>query len=582
MSQAAENHPGAPHWSGSETALSRLAELAQGFGAQQISSSALSLAERTSAGLFYVACIGQFKRGKSTLLNALIGNAVLPTGVTPVTTVPSIVRYGDVLSARVLMDGSEWTEISPDALDEYVSEAKNPENKKGVAALEVFVPSDLLKTGMCLVDTPGLGSVFAGNTVATHAFVPQIDAALVVIGADPPLSGEELELVEKVGRQVGELLFVLNKADKASSNERQAATEFARNVLTKRLRREITTVFQVSALQRLEGREGEADWKLLVQALEDLVRNSGRSLVREAMERGIRSASQQLLEIVIQEREILLRPILESERRLAELRETLSETKGALRDLSALLGAEQQRLSATFAQMRELFLKRAIPEAAQELRKGLSFLASSRNGPAYRRKVNHLAQQIARGFLTPWLAEEGKHAEEEFHKTAKRFTELGNAFLRRLREAGVHGLNDLPEELRADEGLETRSQFHFHVIERVAAPASPFLFVRDLIAGAFGLRDSFMRSGQEFLEQLLEVNSARVESDVVERVAESRRSLEVAIKGTLREASAIAEQALVRAREAQSSGAPAVEAALVRLDALDRELRGLMAGATQR
>ena len=63
---------------------------------------------------------------------------------------------------------------------------------------------------MCLVDTPGLGSVFAANTAVTQAFLPHIDAALVVVGADPPLAGEELALVEAVGHQVHNLILVLN------------------------------------------------------------------------------------------------------------------------------------------------------------------------------------------------------------------------------------------------------------------------------------------------------------------------------------------------------------------------------------
>jgi hypothetical protein len=74
------------------------------------------------------------------------------------------------------------------SISDYVSEEHNPENSRGVAAVEVFVPAALLACGMCLVDTPAIGSVFAGNTAVTRAFVPHIDAALIVIGADPPIS----------------------------------------------------------------------------------------------------------------------------------------------------------------------------------------------------------------------------------------------------------------------------------------------------------------------------------------------------------------------------------------------------------
>ena len=67
------------------------AELAQELGAEPVAEEARELATRVSEGRFYVACIGQFKRGKSTLLNALVGHEVVPTGFVPVTAVPTVI-----------------------------------------------------------------------------------------------------------------------------------------------------------------------------------------------------------------------------------------------------------------------------------------------------------------------------------------------------------------------------------------------------------------------------------------------------------------------------------------------------------
>ena len=158
--------------------------------------------------------------GKSTLIGALIGESILPTGFVPVTAVPTVIRYGSAKRARIRSKDGRWLEIGLPELELYVSEEHNPENIKEVAGAEVFVPSPLLATGMCLVDTPGLGSVFSGNTATTQAFIPHIDAALVVTGSDPPLAGEELALVESVAKHVSHLIIVLNKADKASEAER--------------------------------------------------------------------------------------------------------------------------------------------------------------------------------------------------------------------------------------------------------------------------------------------------------------------------------------------------------------------------
>jgi ribosome biogenesis GTPase A len=79
---------------------------------REIRDDARSAAERIAEGRFYVACVGQFKRGKSTLLNALIGEPILPSGVVPVTSVPTIVRFGEDYGARVRLDSGEWTEIA--------------------------------------------------------------------------------------------------------------------------------------------------------------------------------------------------------------------------------------------------------------------------------------------------------------------------------------------------------------------------------------------------------------------------------------------------------------------------------------
>jgi hypothetical protein len=504
-----------------------------------------------------------------------VGNAILPTGVIPVTSVPTIIRHGSRLAARARFENSTWREIPPEAIADFVSEQKNPENAKGVAGLEIFIPSPLLETGMCLVDTPGLGSVFAGNTNATHAFVPHIDAAIVVFGADPPLSGEELDLVEKVAETVGHLVFVLNKADRTGEAERAEASAFARKILAKRLNREIPEVFEVSALERLDGRAPARDWDSFVRALRILVEQSGSSLVREARERAIHRAANQLLSVIGEQREAIARPLEESEKRLAALKKALNDAGRTTKDLGVLLSAEQQRCSAILAERQEKFLKQARLAARKEFSAALPSYSASRNGPDYRRQLNHAAQDIARSTLAPWLGDEAKFADEEFRRISGRFVELGNEFLSGLRTLSVPGLEALPDGLESDQGLQARSQFHFHVIERVAAPASPILYLRDLVLGALGIRGGIVRDAEEFLDQLLEVNSARVQSDVDERVRESRKALEAELMGVLHQASEVAENALARARMIQAEGAPAVAAAIARLDSAENEVRSI-------
>ena len=554
--------------------LLRLAVLGEELGAQRVAEEARDLAARVTEGRFYLACIGQFKRGKSTLINALVGEPILPVGFIPVTAIPTVIRFGSKRKVRIQLRDGSWREIPPSDLEQYVSEEHNPENTKGVGGAEVFVPSPLLKTGMCLVDTPGLGSVFAGNTAATQAFIPHIDAALVVVGADPPLAGEELALVEAVGRQIQNLILVLNKADRTTDAERAAAASFTRRVLEKRLQRPVGPVFEVSAAERLENRAPERDWDKLLGALELLVKDSGRQLIQAACERGVERLSEQLLAIIHEEREALERPIEESERRIAAMKETIAEAERSMRELGFLWMAEQRHLSDIFVDRHKAFLRSVLPQAMQEFESSLPSVPR-RTGPAYRRAIMSEAQKIAQRHVMPWLRSEQKKGEEEYRRVASRFVRMANDFLKKLAEAGIPELARMPHALDPETGFRYRSEFTFRDLVEIAQPASPLRWLADMVFGLVGAWGLIAGDGREFLDHLLEVNCTRVQSDILNRVQESRGRLEVEIRKLLHEISRIAVEALTHARDARAAGAAAVEAAGARLDRLEREIADL-------
>jgi hypothetical protein len=99
-----------------------LVRLGNAAGTHSLGAEADALAERLREGRFYVVCVGQFKRGKSTLLNALVGEPVLPTGVIPITAAVTVVRHGERLTARVRFGERDWEECEPCALATYASE----------------------------------------------------------------------------------------------------------------------------------------------------------------------------------------------------------------------------------------------------------------------------------------------------------------------------------------------------------------------------------------------------------------------------------------------------------------------------
>ena len=557
--------------------LRRVGELAREFSSERVAEEAASLSDRLREGRFYVACIGQFKRGKSTLLNALVGDSVLPTGVVPITTVPTIVRYGKVRRARVRFQGDKWTELAPEELMQYVSEEHNPENAKGVAGVEVFVPSQLLADGMCFVDTPGLGSIFAGNTAATQAFVPHIDAAIIVVGADPPIAGEELALVREVGKQVQHLLVVLNKADRTSDAERQVAVPFTRKVLEKRLARPIGPIYEVSAATRLDKHQTHWDWDALLDALQKLVDESGRTLVRSAGERGLRRLGEEMLSITLEEREALVRPIEESERRISAMRETIAETERSLREISYLFMAEKHRLSDLFLDRRKAFLSQAGSTTRAEVKSAFANLPR-RYGPRFRRDAMHAAQTIAAEHVLPWLAQEQARSETEYRNVAARFVNIGNDFLKRLSESKIPELSRMPNALNSEKGFRVTSRFRFEELINIAQPASPVRYVADVVLGLLHIFSVIEKQALEFFDYLLEMNSTRVQSDLMDRVEQSQSQLEAEIRKLLNEVTRIATSALEHAREARSRGTSAVEVKLNRISEVESEIHTLLYG----
>jgi GTP-binding protein EngB required for normal cell division len=555
--------------------LLRLANLARELGADPVAEEARELAARVSEGRFYVACIGQFKRGKSTLLNALVGYAVVPTGFVPVTAVPTVIRFGDELHARIRIHDGSWLDVDLSDLKEYVTEELNPENKKKVGGAEVFVPSPLLSSGMCFVDTPGLGSVFTGNTATTQAFIPHIDAVLVVVGADPPIAGEELALVETIGTQVQDLILVINKADRTSDPERAAVVKFTREILEKRLHRPMGEVFEVSAAERMENSGPLRDWERLLASLRHLVEDSGSNLVRAAGDRGIHRLSEQLLVMIAEDHDALQRPIEESERRIELMKETISEAERSMRELDYLFMAELHRISDLFGERHRQFVCSAWTESETEFGEGLLAIPLG-FGPHYRRGVMHLAQEISRRKVMPWLKPEQEEGERQYRAVAFRFVEMGNNFLKKLADAGLSELTRMPHALDPEKGLRVRTSFIFEDFIGTAQPPSPLRWLADAFLPLVGGRKLITNDAREFLRHLLEVNSSRVQNDVLNRIQDSRGRLEAEIRKLLHEISRIAEQALDRARKVKEEGSPAVQLEVERLNRIEQDVSALV------
>jgi predicted GTPase len=212
-SEIKENYQGNDKSSGVlHSLINSLIELAMSSGhvftrhAENLS----ELNKRLDQGKIHIAVLGQFKRGKSSLLSALLGEEVLPTSVIPLTSIPTYIRFSHSRYIRVHFDNDKKDDVfTSDSSEEirmflsrYVSEEENPGNRLGVESVELYFDSGLLRQGAVLIDTPGIGSTHLHNTEATLNFLPQCDAALFLVSADPPITEVEISFLNQVREKI--------------------------------------------------------------------------------------------------------------------------------------------------------------------------------------------------------------------------------------------------------------------------------------------------------------------------------------------------------------------------------------------
>lgn len=247
-----------------------------------VRSDAGDLLAKLAEDRFNLMVVGRFSRGKSSLMNALLGGDYLPTGIVPLTSVITTVSYGSKPQAVLnFTTGGLPRQIALSQLSGYVTQQSNPGNVKGIAFAEIELPVELLRRGVYFVDSPGLGSTAIENTLTTERFLPQADAFILVTGYESPMSEEEDRILQRV-HDVGKPIFVvLNKQDTVDEDQRTVALEYVREHLRQSLSIASPQVFSISAKEALEGRISQSEEKLESSGLPSLEEALLRFLTEE-------------------------------------------------------------------------------------------------------------------------------------------------------------------------------------------------------------------------------------------------------------------------------------------------------------
>ena len=477
------------------------------------------LSERLMTRRFHLAVVGQMKRGKSSIVNALLGEEILPTGILPLTSVITQVRYNTVPAAKVIYQSGEAEEIEAHRLGEYITEAMNPGNRKQVAAAELLWPAPLLRLGIDLVDTPGIGSTHAHNTATTENYLREIDAAVVVLSVDPPITAIESEFVKVLRREVPRLLFVVNKTDMATAGEVEELIAFLRREIANKCGIASPEIYAVSAryalddqrtacspphasgivaiAQRLEYLATEEKEQVLLESVgQDVLRNAETLRFAASMSNRARAMNDAELASV----------------RL-QVESALGRAERDFRDLQHLLHKEMDSVVDRI----EEELRRHIQKASPEVKARFSTL--QREHPREtREKLGSLLDEFVRDetrrVYEDWRVEEDERIHRDFSDLSDRVIARANHILQTLQQvAGV--LFDVPVSpinIRASLGVECNVYYYTEPTFKFVQEKLVFLLPRRV------QRELVFRRMTNELERELRRNAGRIRYDYLERV----------------------------------------------------------------
>lgn len=522
---------------------------------------------RVAEDRFNLVVLGEFKRGKSTLINALLERDVLPTGVVPLTSVVTSIGAGDRDRLIVHYSDGREEERPLAELAEFVTEARNPGNHLSVELARVELPHELLRGGLELVDTPGIGSIHSHNSEVARDFLPRVDAAVCVLDAGQPLSEGERELFLEAARRVPRLLIVINKIDHLDHSDRDVAVQFVRSALADLLGDAHSEVFPISARRR-------TGLGPLVSRLERLAADERKGVLLGSVGGLARSTAAELAQAARFESHAIELPLDELSARARLFEERIAELRAAGGEAGDLL---------------DQGVRRALAESVNEPLKAHAAREDARLRAALRRHVEEMGRRSPRELaveLDRWI---DAAVRADFEELVPRFeaaiadelTELERRYGARVQEIlaqvqevaedvfGVRSGDVLP-----DTGLRAPSRFSFKLKDVEHALDIIVGFGRTITPGALGRR-LVIRDAEQRLVEMTDRHAGRLRSELAERASAAAREYRRDLIRVVDEAIDAIRSAIDRAAEDRRRGEQHARARLDELARIERRCHEL-------
>jgi len=485
------------------------------------------LREKVQTNTFNLVVVGQFKRGKTSFINALLGAEILPVAVVPLTSIVTIMTYGEALRIRVYFNDGRVTEIRPESLPEYVTEKGNPKNMKDVKEVVITYPSSYLKDGVRLIDTPGVGSIYQHNTDVAYQYLPKSDAALFLLSVDQPVSKAELDFLKDVKEYSNRIFFLLNKADYLTEKDLNESIEFSKNVIKEAMGIDVK-IFPVSARLALEGKKTGSEELLMKSRLPQFSEVLNRFLMEEKGKILILSVTNNLLRLLSQARfelELELRSLTAPLEELMTKIKTFEDKKGEVllekNDFELLLEGETKKLLRNILdEDLERFKKELVPQVSGNLEKFFNENRSLSLKELHKAMEQQVIREVKEAF-NAWRVVEDERLAKAFESICKRFIlkiqDIVDELLRFSSE-----LFQIPfEAIKAEALWSVKSGFYYKFKDEpvgLEMLAGTLTFALPKFIG----EKIILKKLKEYMLQVIDVQSGRVRYDFAERLDRSK------------------------------------------------------------
>ncbi|MED4785227.1 dynamin family protein [Brevibacillus choshinensis] len=400
------------------------------------------LIEDIQQDYYTIAVVGEFKNGKSTFVNALLEQELMPVDVTPMTAAINAVFYGETPSLQILKTSGVMEEqpLSRETLQAYT--ARGDFNPDDVKYLKIHVPSPLLKNRVVLVDTPGVNDLNKHREDITMKFIPRADVVLFMLDITAPVKRTEEQFLRGtlLNQGIDNIVYVANFMDRLEEEEIDDTMDVIARRIANIIGQKEPALFPLSALHALEGK---------LSGDKDLIHCSGMSALEEKIQLMIKSGARS------QEKWLRYRQrfsnILESLREEITTVESLS--KSSLAQLQAHLEAvhswkgqneKWEGLIEVYLREREeelqFMVSRSIDAFANRMREDLTSRVQLFQGADIKNLIESQIPVAIRTHLTNWLEQYGDAIHDFLRKVEREVSKgLSAAFQQNVQVKAQYG-----------------------------------------------------------------------------------------------------------------------------------------------